>query len=333
MTADSLVQLEFAKVVDLVVGKTQTPYGRALAVALVPFEERARTEEALREAWEAQQLLQQDGPLALGSGIDLLPHLKQLQTEGLRLEPEVLRDVQAALEAAAECRQHLLNSEVCPCLQTFARQLTLLPDLVAEIRRSIGPRAEILDSASLELTDLRDELKAERNRIKRQLERLLQDERLQGVFQETLITDRNGRYVVPIRADHSGRLKGFVHDVSASGQTLYVEPAVTLEGNNRTQTLVYKIERELERILARLTSGVRESRHCLADNQAVLARLDLRQAIARLAIDLDGVVPELTDEPELALRDARHPLLVVLDDLHSFEIRQVYQGGRLLGFT
>ena len=309
-TGDSLVQLEFAKVVDLVIGKTQTPYGRALAAALTPLYERSQIEEALREASEAGQLLQKDGPLPLGASVDLLPHLARLQIEGLRLEPEVLRDVQVALEAATVCRTKLLSSDVCPSLQAFARRLTSLPELATEIRRSIGPRAEILDSASFELADLRDGLKGERSRAKRQLERLLQDDRLQGVFQESLITDRNGRYVVPVRADHSGRLKGFVHDVSASGQTLYVEPAATLESNNRVQTLVHKIEREEERILARLTAGVREVRQPLAANQAILARLDLRQAIARLTIDLDGVVPELAMEPSLALRDARHPLLV-----------------------
>ncbi len=310
ITADSLVQLEFAKVVDLVVAKTQTPFGRLLAAALAPLCERQKIVEALQEAQEAGELLQEDGPLALGSGIDLLPHLEQLRAEGLRLEPEVLRDVQAALEAASACRQQLLNSEVCPCLQPFARQLTLLPELAAEIRSSVGPRAEILDSASFELSDLRSSLKGERNRVKRQLDQLLQDERLQGIFQESLITDRNGRYVLPVRTDHSGRLKGFVHDVSASGQTLYVEPAVTLESNNRVQTLVHQIIREEERVLARLTAGVRKARQTLADNQAVLARLDLRQAIARLAVTLDAVVPKLANEPSLALHNARHPLLV-----------------------
>ncbi len=310
ISADSLVQLEFAKVVELVVGKTQTPYGRALAAGLVPFDDRPRIEEALREAQEAGRLLGEDGPLPLGSGIDLLPHLERLQAEGLSLGPEVLRDVQAALEAAAACRQRLLKTEDVPALQAFALRLTALPELAGEIRSSIGPRAEILDSASFELADLRDGLKGERSRIRRQLEGILQDERLQGVFQENLITDRNGRYVLPVRADHSGRLKGFVHDVSASGQTLYVEPAIALESNNRVQTLVHKIAREEERILARLTASVRKVRHKLSDNQAVLARLDLRQAIARLTVDLDGVVPGLADEPSLDLRDARHPLLV-----------------------
>lgn len=309
--ADSLVQLEFAKVVELVMGRTQTAYGRGLAAVLEPFSERSRIEEALLEAQQAGWLLRQDGPLPLGSGTDLLPHLERLQAEGLRLEPELLSEVQAALEAAAACRQQLLRSELAPRLQNCARHLQPLPELAGEIRRSIGPRAEILDSASTELADLRDSLKSERRRVKRQLERLLQDESLQGVFQETLITDRNGRYVLPVRVDHSGRLKGFVHDISASGQTLYLEPAVILESNNRVQTLVHKIAREEERILARLTAAVRRQRQPLADNQAILARLDLRQAIARLAVELDGEVPELADQPLLTLRDARHPLLVV----------------------
>ncbi len=312
-TTDSLVQLEFAKVVRLVTGRTQTAYGKGLAAGLLPQNDRKLIQQALQEAEEARSLLQEEGPLPLGSGPDLLPQLGMLQTEGMRLEAEVLRDVQAALEAAAECRQKLLGSESCTVLEPLARQLTPVPELAAEIRRSIGPRAEILDTASFELADLRAELKGERGRIRRQLEKLLQDESLHGVFQEALITDRNGRYVVPVRTDHSGRLKGFVHDVSASGQTLYLEPASVLDSNNRVQTLLHKIAREEERILAHLTAGVRKVRRELANNQDALARLDLRQAVARLTIAMDAVVPELVGQPCLELRDARHPLLVAAE--------------------
>lgn len=307
---DSLVQLEFAKVVKLVVGKTQTPYGKLLAEGLMPLHDHGRILQALRETEEARLILQEDGPLRLGSGDDLLPHLETLHTEGLRLEPEVLRDVRSALESASETRQQLFNSEHCSLLIAFAKRLTPIPELAAEIRRSIGQHGEILDTASFELADLRHNIKKERTRVKRQLEKLLQDESLQGVFQESLMTDRNGRYVVPVRADHSGRLKGFVHDVSASGQTLYLEPASTLESNNRIQTTLHKIAREEERILASLTAGVRKVRKELAENQAVLAHLDLRQAIARLTVEMDAIVPELTEKPCLGLLDARHPLLV-----------------------
>ncbi len=309
--ADSLVQLEFAKVVALVVGRTQTPYGRALAECLAPESDRHLILAALQEAAEAGLLLQERGPLPLGSGLDLLPHLERLRTEGVRLTPDLLREVQAALETAHACRRQLSGIETCPGIQAHATQLVPLPEVVAQISRCIGSRGEILDTASIELAALRDDLKTERNRIKRLLERLLQDEGLQGVFQEALITDRNGRYVLPVKADHSGRLKGFVHDVSASGQTLYLEPAVALDGNNRVQTLLRQVEREEERILARLTAVVREERETLVANQAILARLDLRQAIARLGSELDSCVPELADSPCLDVRDARHPLLVM----------------------
>ena len=309
-TSDSVRQLEFAKVVGLVAGKTQTAYGKSLAQALTPGKTRCEVIASLQEAEEARLLLQEDGPLPLGSGPDLTTELEQLQTEGLRLEPLVLRDVQAALEAAAACRKQLLASENCQILRPFAEDLTPVPGLANDIRRSIGSRAEILDTASFELADLRDNLKDERSRTRRQLERLLQEDSLQDVFQESLVTDRNGRYVVPVRADHSGQLKGFVQDVSASGQTLYLEPTSTLEGNNRIQRLIHEINREEERILTRLTAGVRKVRRELADNQRLLGRLDLRQAIARLAVEIDAVVPELTERPCLQLRDARHPLLV-----------------------
>ena len=139
-STDSLLQLEFAKVVNLVVGRTQTPYGKVLAAGLMPLNERKFVLEALQETEEVRSMLQDEGPLPLGSGADLLPHLETLQAEGLRLEPDILRDVQAALEAAAECRQILLNSESCSVLRPFARQLTPVPELVADIRRSIWHR-------------------------------------------------------------------------------------------------------------------------------------------------------------------------------------------------
>ncbi|MDH3998232.1 MAG: endonuclease MutS2 [Desulfuromonadales bacterium] len=309
--ADSLVQLEFAKVVELTIGRTQTAYGRALAAALTPSFDRAQIVSDLEQAAAAGAVLREDGPLPLGSGANLLPELDQLRTEGVRLEAEVLREVQAVVEATIVCRKQLLASEVSACLRPLGENLVPLPKVASEIARSIGPRGEILDSASAELADLRHSMKSERNRVRRTMERMLQDESLQGVFQESLVTDRNGRYVLPVRTDHSGRIKGFVHDVSASGQTLYMEPAAALESNNRVQTLLRQIAREEERILARLSAAVRDVRTELASNQQILAQLDLRQAIARLARELDATIPQLTDQPLLELRNARHPLLVL----------------------
>jgi DNA mismatch repair protein MutS2 len=143
------------------------------------------------------------------------------------------------------------------------------------------------------------------------MEGLLADERYAGVFQEALITERNGRYVLPVRTDHSGRLRGFVHDVSASGQTLYVEPAATLEQNNRLQTVLRETVREEERILRELGGMVRRFRGELTGNQQILACLDLRQAIALFSGEIDAVVPGLAATPQLELAQARHPLLAL----------------------
>ncbi|MDT8440217.1 MAG: endonuclease MutS2 [Desulfuromonadales bacterium] len=311
--AESLHRLEFASVVAALAGRTQTPYGRDLALALRPQRQKAAISEALQQTREAIALLVEHGPLPVGCGADLREPLVGLQVEGLLLEAEQLRDIAAVVTAAAACRTLLRDQERAPSLGRLAVGLTPLPELAGAIGRCIGPRDEILDSASAELADLRRQLQRERSRVRQQLERLLGSDELSGVFQDSLVTDRNGRYVVPVRADHSGRLKGFIHDVSASGQTLFIEPAGALDGNNRIQSLERGIEREIRRILTRLTGMVRSVRERLLANQEILARLDLRQAGARLSLDLDAVVPELADEPLLELSAARHPLLLLAE--------------------
>ena len=309
--SDSLDLLEFPKVAAHLAGLTRTAPGRTLALALQPLVDCTAIAAALAEASEAMLLLAEHGALTVGNGDDLLPLLEQSRVEGVWLPAEAFAAVRGTLEAAAECKAVLAGGDGWPLLQTRAAALVPMPQLVTAIRRSLGPRGEILDSASRELGQLRRELQTVRARLKRQLEGLLADERYAGVFQEQLITDRNGRYVLPVRTDHSGRLRGFVHDVSASGQTLYVEPAAALEGNNRLQTLLREVQREEERVLLQLTALVREARTELAGNQAILAVLDLRQAIARFAREIDAVIPALSVRPLLELGAARHPLLAL----------------------
>jgi len=310
-SSDSLRLLEFPKIVAHLAGLTRTVPGRNLALALRPLTERPEIDVLLAEAAEAMRLLASKGLLPVGAGEDLEPLLEPLRIEGIRLPVETFCAVRAALEATNACRDVLADSDSWPLLAARAAQLVPIPQLAATIRRTIGARGEILDSASAELGRLRRESRTVRERLKRQLEGLLSEERYAGVFQEPLITDRNGRYVLPVRTDHSGRLRGFVHDVSSSGQTLYVEPAVTLDGNNRLQTLLREEQREVERIVLELTAMVRRTGSELLGNQAILAVLDLRQAVARFAGAIDAIIPQLVDAPQLELAGARHPLLVL----------------------
>ncbi len=312
LTPDSLELLEFPAVAAHLAGYTQTTPGRALALALRPLAEAQEVAAALAEAGEAMRLLAEAGPLPIGDGDDLGELYVRVQVEGTLLDAGELVAVRYAAEAAAACRALLGRAGGdWPRLRERAAALVLLPELVAAIRRAIGGHGELLDSASAELARLRREALAARARIRRQLETVLADERYAGVFQEQLITDRNGRYVLPVRTDYAGRLRGFVHDVSASGQTLFVEPVAALEGNNRLQTLLRETRREEERILLELSALVRGACAALAANQAILAHLDLRQAVARYAAASEAVIPELAGRPLLELFSARHPLLTL----------------------
>ena len=310
LTPDSLELLEFPAVAARLAGYTQTTPGRGLALDLRPLAEAEEVAAALAEAGEAMRLLAEAGPLPVGDGDDLSGLFARVQVEGTLLDAGELVAVRHAAEAAAACRALLGRAGGdWPRLRERAAALVPLPELVGAIRRAIGGHGELLDSASAELARLRREILAARARIRRQLEGVLTDERYAGVFQEQLITDRNDRYVLPVRTDYAGRLRGFVHDVSASGQTLFVEPVAALEGNNRLQTLLRETRREEERILRELAALVRAGCTALAANQALLAHLDLRQAVARYAAASDAVIPVLADRPLLELVAARHPLL------------------------
>jgi len=310
MSKETLRILEYDKVRNLLARFTCTVPGRELARELQPLPEKTAVAEALAEVTEMCQLLEQVGRPPVGACCDLLPALRQLRTEGVWLPAEQLLEVQSSLDAAQDCRKYLAERPQWPLLSALAAGLQPCAALRRELGESIGPRGEILDSASFELGDLRYQSRRLRERIRKTLEDLLLSDRYEGVFQDRLVTERNGRYVVPVKADHRGRLKGFVHDESSSGQTLFVEPTAVLDKNNELQALQRAEQRELERILRRLADGVRRHSEALRDNQQILARIDLRAAAARFASLSDGAAPQLVDKPLIELKGARHPLLL-----------------------
>lgn len=311
MSPDLLRVLEFDKFIALLSRFTSSEPGRDLALALVPLGEEAAVRRALAEAEEMVAFLAIGGTLPLAGNRDLLPLLGELQAEGSWLAPLALLDLLVSLETAQECRRSLVGREEWGQLQALVQGLAPLRDLADELRATIGPRGEILDHASGELADIRRQMLQLRARIRKTLEGLLLAEKYVGVFQDNLVTERNGRYVLPVRADHRGRIKGFVHDESASGQTLYVEPATVLDSNNELQHLQREEKREEERILRRLSAAARHYRPVLSENQRILTCLDLRAAIARYARMTDASAPKLVSTPLLELRSARHPLLLI----------------------
>jgi DNA mismatch repair protein MutS2 len=255
MIDETLRVLEYDKVKILLAGLTATVPGRNLALELQPLEEAEKVSESLAEISEMRTLLEDSGRPPVGGSRDLRDALRQVRTEGTWLPVENLLEILSSIDAARECRAFLSERLEAPLLMALSGRLNSCSTLRARIGESIGTRGEILDGASFELGDVRYQIRRLRERIKKTLEDLLLADRFEGVFQDRLVTERNGRYVVPVKSDHRGRIKGFIHDESASGQTLFVEPTAVLEGNNQLQTLLRAEQREEERILRRLADS------------------------------------------------------------------------------
>ncbi|MDA3902155.1 MAG: endonuclease MutS2 [Desulfuromusa sp.] len=325
----ALQRLEYPRLRTLLAGQTQSEPGYLQAEQLVPLLDQAAVETALTEVDEAVRWLLDGQAPSLGGCWNLSALLGSVRAEGSLIAAEDLLKIAQSLRVTGDCRLWFKAQNQQLSLAQIAAGITALPELQRRLQDSIGSRGELLDSASFELGDLRYQIRQTRSRIKQQLDQLLTGDRSSSLFQERLITTRNNRYVVPLKSDCRGQLKGFVQDESASGQTLFLEPSQVLEGNNRLQQLAREEQREERRILLQLAELVRRDATLLHKNQTFLARIDLRFAAGRLSLSYHGCRPELVSASIIELKQARHPLLMEVDG--SFDLSAAVEIDVLLG--
>ena len=306
----TLQRLEYPRLRTLLAGQTQSEPGYLLTEKLVPLSDQVDIETALTEVDEAVQWLLDGQAPSLGGCWDLSALLGSVRAEGSLVVAEDLLKIAQSLRVLEDCRIWFKTQNQQTSLTRLAAAIEPLTELQRRLHDAIGSRGELLDSASFELGDLRYQIRQTRSRIKQQLDQLLTGDQFSSMFQERLITIRNNRYVVPLKSDCRGQLKGFVQDESASGQTLYLEPSQVLEGNNRLQQLSREEQREERRILLQLAELVRRDATVLQKNQNLLARIDLRFAAGRLSRSYHGCRPELVSDSIVELLQARHPLLM-----------------------
>lgn len=321
MTSDLLRLLEFDKIRSMLATYCHYSVARERALELTPTADPEQVRYLLEVTREAVRLLSERPGFTVGGFRDLRP-LVETARRGVALAPTDLRTILDTLEAAQALRRQFASSERWaeryPALAEFVDALVDLPALRSDLARSIGPRGEILDTASPELAAIRRQLKEAHDRLLERLRRLVAER--QDAVQEAYITVREGRYVIPVRADRRSAVPGITHDVSGSGQTLFVEPLEVIELNNRWRELQAAEAHEIERILRVLSARVAEEAASLLRTVEAGAALDLALAKARFALDLDASEPELlqatepanaTGHPRLRirLRRARHPLL------------------------
>ncbi len=322
--------LELDVLLEAVAARCASQPGRALARSLTFLETRAGAVRSLTEIEEARQLEDRGESLPREATADVDEALGRARI-GSSLSPEEIRAVAKILAGAARLRKFLkAHAELAP---TLAVACDTSPDhdrLGFELERSFEPDGSIADAASPRLAELRAERKASRDRIVRKLEETLA--RYGSILSDAYWTERDGRYVVPVRADAHERFPGIVHSASSGGATLFVEPKVIVDLGNRHKVLDAQVAREEEIVLARLSTLVAQAAPAIVAASEALAHADLRAAQARLAYELRMTTPTIPEEGAelvVTLAKARHPLLLLggIDVIPSdIDVR----GGRVL---
>ena len=304
MDTRSITLLEFPAVRARLAEKTSFDPSRRLAESLVPSADPVIVARGLDETDQARSLLQDRPGVGIGAAHDIEPWVGRALRGG-RLDPQQFLEIAETLDAASRLATSLAD-ERRPLLRDLGRRLHPLPALRSTLTRSFDPVGELLDTASPRLGPLRAAVRMTYDRLRRRLDSLVGSE-LGSALQEPIITLRNGRYVVPIRAEARSRVKGIVHDASGSGQTLFVEPLVVVELGNAWREAQAAVNEEEGRILDELSALVAANGMLLRETLEALAQFDFWAAKAQLAAELDGVRPALADRTEVVLLSARHP--------------------------
>ncbi|MFW5875895.1 MAG: endonuclease MutS2 [Myxococcota bacterium] len=307
MRERSFDDLEWDRIVEAVTSRCVGPAARRSDLPIASTLEGSRI--ALDETSEAWGLLHDGDPLPLDGIREVRGHLERLRKQGV-LESSALRDLASTMAAARVLRRFLARRKSRAVALHRACALDPSLDAVEEaIGAVIGPDGAIVDGATAELRRLRTEVANLRARIVGRLETMIQKHA--DILQDRYYTQREGRYVLPVRTDAHERLPGIVHGTSASGASVFVEPRPLVAQGNRLKMAQAEMEREEHRILVALSDQVRDHVAPIEAAADGLDRADLRNAAAKLGRDLEGTMLTLVDEPRIRLRQARHPGLLI----------------------
>ncbi|HEX6777020.1 MAG TPA: hypothetical protein VF099_02410, partial [Ktedonobacterales bacterium] len=303
----SINTLEYPKILERLAHEAAFSASKELALALLPATELREVERRLAYTTEAKRLLDVRPDAGVRGARDIRPLVVRAE-RGAMLTPSELLQVLSTVRSAIYVAGMLGRVEDdFPLLKALGRDLPQRPALAGRIETSISEEGEVMDSASPKLRQLRSEIRGAQQRLQEKLQSLVNEYRV--ALQEPIITLRSDRYVLPVRAEAKGQVRGIVHDQSASGATYFIEPLVVVEMNNRLRELFLAERQEIERILMALSDEVGREALALNLDGELLAEIDLHLAKARYSQLTQSNPPHLSDQGRLRLREARHPLL------------------------
>ncbi len=316
----AIVTLELHKILRELAGYTTFGAGEEFALELTPSTELEEAQLWQRETAEAVALLEERANLSVRGARDVREPVIKAQ-RGVIVEPSTLLDIRYTLRRGTTLKRSLGRMHASfPLLAELASEIEECSALQNAIAKTVDDNGEIKDTASARLAIIRRDLKIAFERLQNKLHRIVSNKANQDKLQETIVTMRHGRYVIPLKAEHKGKIKGIMHDSSASGATIFIEPLETVELNNKWRELQVDEEKEIRRILADLTEEIAAESERIVRTVQLLGYLDLTFAKARYAMEHNAVQPKLSALPPapyaeghpgttIQLSGARHPLL------------------------
>lgn len=312
MKNKTLKVLEFNKVIDMLALKATSASGKALCNELVPSSDIVEVQAAINETTESVNMIIQHSNPPIGPIYDQSTALKMSKIGGC-LTPKQLLEIGDSLRTARVLKKYIIGNETnaikYPILASYANRISVLTDLEKHIELCILSETEVSENASPELRKIRKSIDSKNQAIRNKLDSMITSPVYQKYLQDTLITIRQDRFVIPVKSEHKNQIKGLVHDQSAKGSTFYIEPMAVVELNNELRELKISEQKEIERILRMLTGEVADVADNIAINLISLTKLDYIFAKGKLALEMRAVEPELTTNKCFRIKNGRHPLL------------------------
>lgn len=308
----SLDKLGYNEIKALLASKCLSVLGETLAGQIKPLNDIGKIRKCLAQSREMKEILEHDAPIPTDNFFPLSAFAEQSRVEGSFLDEDAFFQILLTTRTVLSLTRYLsTREERYPELQELRGMVQTDQNLTQMIERVVDAKGVMRSDASPLYGKLFDDIAQGEREVRRRMDTIYKQAQQAGWVAEGSLTVREGRLCIPLLAEHKRKLKGFIHDESSTGQTVFIEPAEVLEVNNRLRDLQFEQRREKVRILVQLTNDIRPYDTVLISCDKFLAQIDFIRAKALLGIELEAQMPELTPEPRIRLDNARHPLLLL----------------------
>ncbi|WP_079530469.1 endonuclease MutS2 [Halobacillus hunanensis] len=300
--------LEYKKIIEQLAEQAASSLGKERALALKPSTELAEVTQWQKETDEAAQVIRLKGYIPLGGIFDIKPSIQRTTIGGVLSAIECL-DIASTINGGKQLKRFVeeLDEHDMPILRDLVEGIVPLTELERKIRTCIDEHGGVMDGASDKLRTIRSKIRTSESRVRDKMETFTRSKT--NMLSDAIVTIRNERYVLPVKQEYRGSIGGIVHDQSASGATLFIEPQVVVDLNNQLQESKVQERQEVERILTDLSTAISEEQSFLYSNVEILAYVDFMFARAKLGSEMKGAMPTMNDEGRIRLKQARHPLI------------------------